>query len=342
MMKSDALEKRVISTRISRERGAGMPLLDYLVARFTYRDRDGWRERIAAGELRVNNVAAVPERVLADGEVLSYHPGDLPEPPVDLAWRVVYEDEYFRIVEKSGNLPVHPAGPFYRHTLWFELRRTFGNVHLVNRLDRETSGLLLVARHAEAARKLSRTPWRKEYLALVFGSFTEPVEAEGVLLPDAAGAVRKKRRFIPAGAAPPAAGGEFAATRLEPVAVRAGVSLVRALPRTGRLHQIRATLCSLGFPLLGDKLYGPDERIYLKIRDDRIDAADRALLRMPRQALHSAALTFRHPFTGREVHVESPLPEDFRTVWDRAGKTAEEEEVFSENPCAKAEKRDML
>ncbi len=342
MTGSDALKQRVISTRISRNRGAGWTLLDYLAARFTYRDRDGWRERIAAGELRINGVTAPPERVLAEGELLSYHPGDLPEPPVDLTWRVVYEDEHFRIIDKSGNLPVHPAGPFYRHTLWFELRRAFGGIHLVNRLDRETSGLLLVAGHAEAARRLSRTVCRKEYLALVFGAFTDPVEAEGMLLPDSGSAVRKKRRFVFAGTAASEGRGEFAATRLEPVAVRADVSLVRALPRTGRLHQIRATLCSLGFPLLGDKLYGPDERIYLKIRENRIDAADRALLRMPRQALHAASLTFRHPFTGREVHVESPLPEDFRTVWERAGETAETGAVFSENLCAKAEKRDML
>ena len=315
MTEWDTLEKRVISTRISRHRGAGMTLLDYLTVRFTYRDRDGWQERISAGELRINGVTAMPEQVLAEGEVLSYHPGDLPEPPVDLIWRVVYEDEHFRIIEKSGDLPVHPAGPFYRHTLWFELRRAFGNIHLVNRLDRETSGLLLVAGHAEAARKLARTIFRKEYLAMVFGGFTDAVEAEGVLLPDSTSVVRKKRRFVSVGAVSREMGGEWASTRLEPVAVRAGVSLVRALPRTGRLHQIRATLYSLGFPLLGDKLYGPDERIYLKIRDNRIDAVDRALLRMPRQALHSAALTFRHPFTGREVHVESPLPEDFRSAW---------------------------
>ena len=87
---------------------------------------------------------------------------------------------------------------------------------------------------------------------------------------------------------------------------------MRALPETGRLHQIRATLFSLGFPLLGDKLYGPDDGIFLKIRSNAITVADRERLILPRQALHSAKLAFRHPDTGETVAVESPLPPDFR------------------------------
>ena len=80
---------------------------------------------------------------------------------------------------------------------------------------------------------------------------------------------------------------------------------------TGRQHQIRATLFSLGFPLAGDKLYGPDERIFLKIRSQTISDADRALLRLPAQALHSERLEFRHPFLNKQIRCVSPMPESW-------------------------------
>ena len=76
---------------------------------------------------------------------------------------------------------------------------------------------------------------------------------------------------------------------------------------------MRATLHSLGFPLAGDKLYGPDERLFLKIKDGALTAEDMRLLRFPRQALHAAVLEFRHPFTGELIHLESPFPDELLT-----------------------------
>ena len=95
---------------------------------------------------------------------------------------------------------------------------------------------------------------------------------------------------------------------LEESHVPPDMTLVRAVLGTGRQHQVRATLHSLGFPLVGDKLYGPDERLFLKIKSQTLTDADRALLRFGRQALHAAVLEFRHPFTGELLHFESPFP----------------------------------
>ena len=306
------LTRRVIRSSIDWS-GVGLRLDDYLAARFTYRSADEWRERIARREILVNDLPAEPERILALHDRLEYFPGDLPEPEAELSYRIAYEDDELLIVDKPGNLCVHPSGPFFRHTLWHMLCSVYGKIHLVNRLDRETSGLLIAAKNPKVAAKLGKPSWpvRKEYLALVFGSFPEPVEAYGFLVRDTASPVRKKRRFV-AGERPPAGAVEIesARTLLCPEKPGRKFSMVRAVPETGRLHQIRATLFSLGFPLLGDKLYGPDDSIYLKIRSNAITDEDRARLVLPRQALHSARLELRHPLSGETVVAESPLPAD--------------------------------
>ena len=90
-----------------------------------------------------------------------------------------------------------------------------------------------------------------------------------------------------------------------------GLSLVECMPETGRLHQIRATLCSLGYPLAGDKMYGPDETIFLRFIEDRMTPDDRALLRMERQALHASELEFRSPFDQSRCVFTAPVPADF-------------------------------
>ena len=276
------LTRRVIRSSIDWS-GVGLRLDDYLAARFTYRSADEWRERIARREILVNDLPAEPERILALHDRLEYFPGDLPEPEAELSYRIAYEDDELLIVDKPGNL------------------------------DRETSGLLIAAKNPKVAAKLGKPSWpvRKEYLALVFGSFPEPVEAYGFLVRDTASPVRKKRRFV-AGERPPAGAVEIesARTLLCPEKPGRKFSMVRAVPETGRLHQIRATLFSLGFPLLGDKLYGPDDSIYLKIRSNAITDEDRARLVLPRQALHSARLELRHPLSGETVVAESPLPAD--------------------------------
>jgi 23S rRNA pseudouridine955/2504/2580 synthase/23S rRNA pseudouridine1911/1915/1917 synthase len=295
--------------------GVGLRLDEYLAMRFTYRSIAEWRDRIAQGEIMVNEDKAAPEQLLLLHDKLEYFPGDLPEPEADLSFKVAYEDDSLLIVDKPGNLCVHPSGPFFRHTLWHLLSTAYGKIHLVNRLDRETSGLLLVAKHAEIAAKLGKRtyPIHKEYLALVFGKFPEHVDAEGFLVQDTLSAVRKKRRFV-FGERPPAGAlqVESAKTLLSLEGCENNISLVRAIPKTGRLHQIRSTLYSLGFPLLGDKLYGQDEKVYLKIRSNEITVEDRKKLILPRQALHSAKLELRHPVTDAIIKVESPLPNDLK------------------------------
>ena len=314
-MTGHPLDIRVIRSRI-RPSEAGVALIDHLVRRFTYRDRENWLQRIAAGELLIDGTTAAPDSLLTAGMTLEYRPTDIREPEVDTGYSICYEDDLLLVVDKPGNLPTHPSGIFYTHTLWYLLTKRFGPIHLVNRLDRETSGLLLAAKDPRTAAKLARAVKEKTYLALVAGRMTEPIDADGYLIP-AGSVVRKKRAFVRE--LPPGISGETARTRLEPVMTGNGLSLIRATLETGRMHQIRATCCSLGYPLAGDKLYGVDETCYLRLRHGPLPPEDLARLQMPRQALHAARLRFIHPGHGGECDLFSPLPPDMQDLICKSG-----------------------
>jgi 23S rRNA pseudouridine955/2504/2580 synthase/23S rRNA pseudouridine1911/1915/1917 synthase len=321
--------ERRARTRI-REQDPGGPLLDYLAARFTYHDRDRWRELARQGRLFVNGEPADGETVLAPGDVLEFRtdPAE-PEPPVETNVTVLFEDEAILAVNKPGDLPCHPGGRYFRNTLWALLRQKLpegGPLFLLNRLDRETSGVVLAAKARWAAgavgRQFQQKRVFKRYQVLVEGSFPEGlVEARGYLWDDPESAVRKRRRYGPG--PPPKARGrkspEACHTTIQGLGTFGGISLVEALPRTGRLHQIRATLHALGYPVVGDKLYGPDEGIFLRFIRGGLTPEDRGRLRLPRQALHAAELRIHHPATGSGLRLKARLPPDMRGLLDRTG-----------------------
>jgi 23S rRNA pseudouridine1911/1915/1917 synthase len=220
-----------------------------------------------------------------------------PYPP-----RIVAEEDDFLVVDKPPLLRIHPSKPDQTDTLWNELRALLayeiangGQVSIINRLDRETSGLVLVAKHHAAASRLSQLMERrgigKEYLALVHGwpaldewTVDAPLLRQGEV---AASRIYLKQCVHRDGAA--------AVTRLrvEERAERKGVrfALVRAFPETGRMHQIRVHLAHSGHAVIGDKLYGPDEACYLEFIATGWTPSLAQRLLLPRHALHSCALT---------------------------------------------------
>lgn len=256
-----------------------------------------------------------------------------PEPEIDPRFSVLLENADFAVVDKSGNLPCHASGRYSVNTLETLLRREAGfrEVHFISRLDRETSGCVLVAKTEEAASSLGRAMMKrrfgKEYLCVVSGpppcAAGETVRVSGVLWPVGDDIVFKYR-FFTRGDAPPDAASGFTGeirgagrpceTFFETLPWSAAgisappgdLSLVRCVPVTGRTHQIRATLKGLGCDVFGDKLYGPDRSIYRRMCEGAMTADDRAALRAPRQALHSWRLSFTSPFDGSPVSVESP------------------------------------
>lgn len=302
---------RIIETKIGPE-SEGVRLDHYLQDRFTYRSRSAWQIAVRAGEIKLNGTLTRPSRPLHCGDVIAFLPQDVSEPEVDASFEIIHECPEYIVVNKPGQLPAHPSGRFFKHTLWFLLRERFGDVHIVNRLDRETSGVTVAARSGKTAAMLSELFAKREtlkiYTAIVHGRFPESeVVAEGFLSRDASSIIDKKRRFT---SEVPADEYETAKTVFRLIATNGVFSIVEATPKTGRLHQIRATLCSLGFPLAGDKLYGLDDSLYLKFVKGTLSDADIQMLILRRQALHASRLEFMCPFKKRKVSFSAPIPND--------------------------------
>jgi len=297
---------------------AGRQLLDFVSQRFTYRNREEWQTELAAHRFLLNDTEARGDAILAPDDLLVYLMPALVEPPVDPNYTVLHEDGDLLVIDKPAPLPCHPGGRFFAHTLWALLKEkhNLAEPRLVNRLDRETSGLILVAKNKAAARlcqeQFAQHRVEKVYLVVVEGDFPDTpgtVEATGWMGVDPESAIRKKMRFYPKQCAVPP-GAVASSTRFLRIstASNASLSLLEVRPHTGRCHQIRATLLHLGFPVVGDKLYGVDEQLFLRFQEDRLSEADHARLRLPRQALHASSLRLNHPTTGQMLEFSVPLP----------------------------------
>lgn len=312
-----------------RDKDAGKRLSIFLASRFTYHSEPEWVMRIADGRVSVNDKRCAADALLRTGDTIGYDASDIPEPPVDTDVVAVLNDPLILAVNKPGNLPCHPGGRYFNHTLWALVKERFGlsDPVLINRIDRETSGLVLIGKTPAAANNLGKQfashAVVKRYTVFVEGLFPAVLNAEGWLVPDRSSVIRKKRRFIPAakGCPPPEPDAEWAETTFEPERTCEGFTAVRATPRTGRLHQIRATLLSSGFPVVGDKVYGVDDTLFLRFCADALTDADRARLRLRRQALHAGYLKFRHPRFGVPTELAVDLPPDMAELLSQQGET---------------------
>ena len=298
---------------------AGQPLAAFLAGRFTYRDATGWRVECEAGRLLLDGRPAGADDLLTAGGRLEYLPPPLEEPSVDVGVTLLWRGEDCAVLAKPANLPCHPAGRFFNHTLWALLRcglvpglSAQESIHFASRLDRETSGLVLVGWTPAAARRLAAAlaapGATKEYRVLVEGRCPASFAARGWLYSQPGTLVRRRRLFT-AGSPPDGAQRiESAGTVFRRLGEAGGVTELSATLETGRTHQIRATLASLGLPVVGDKLYGPDEAMFLRFIDGALTEEDRCRLRLPRQALHAWRLTADLEGTGQPRTLTAPCP----------------------------------
>jgi len=282
----------------------------YLALRFDYMSRSRWQKEISDGRVLCNGkpLTGHNKKVKA-GDIIKYQGQDIKEPEVSKDYSILYEDEFLIAINKPGNLPVHPAGKFFHNTLTSILKEDLGlKLYPVHRLDRDTSGVILMAKNsaitAEIQKKFHEV--EKTYIAIVHGRVKErEFRVDLPIGPHRSSPVRKRREaYIGAE--------ESAATRFRRLALFDGYSLVKAELETGRLHQIRVHLNAAGYPILGDKIYGLDDRFYLEFIENGNTPELLEKTGFPRCALHSRSILFFHPRLGKKIYIKSAMPNEFR------------------------------
>jgi 23S rRNA pseudouridine1911/1915/1917 synthase len=294
---------------------AGVRLDRYLTSVLAGQSRSQIQKLIKDGKVTVAGHAVAANRAVRAGDQIAV---EIPEPasptpqPEDLNVDIVYEDPDLVVVNKPAGMVVHPAAGHAQGTLVNALLHEVKDLSgiggelrpgIVHRLDRGTSGLMVVAKHdrahAELARQFHDREVEKEYVALVWGV----VQAgRRIDLPIGRDPADRKKMSARARRA------RSATTRITAALHMPGVTLIHVAIATGRTHQIRVHLSAIGHPIVGDAVYGGLRR--------RVPGDLRPVLALDRPFLHAGRLVFHHPADGRKMEFEAPLPRDLQTVLD--------------------------
>lgn len=288
----------------------GMRLDRFLAARFTDRSRTSLAAAVRRGEvtepggrvLRASASVRSGQSLVVWIEGIAASTGPPPFPPI------LFEDDRMLVVDKPAGMLAHPTGTAFAWALVSLAKRRWPEreIHIAHRLDRDTSGIQVLAFDADANRALKhsvRDGAHKEYEAITRGvvrwdeaSLTDPIgPADGV--------IRIQMAVRP--------DGQAARTDVTVLERSAMHTRVRCVLHTGRTHQIRVHLHHAGYPLLGDRMYGVPPEVFLRTLDHGADATVIAAAGAPRQALHARRITIPHP-DGREMTFDAPLPDDMR------------------------------
>lgn len=307
---------------------AGTRLDLFLKEKYRRLSREYLQKAIRDGDVTLNHRPSKPSYQLKVRDkvyVMSTNTGA--EPEVNLDYRILYEDDAILVVDKPGNLPVHPSGRYFFHTLLTQLRVQNGNevdqkkeFYLVHRIDRETSGLLVIGKTSAAAAALV-AQWEKkgvakQYLAIVKGCVgQESFTIDAPLAKDPHSEIKLKMHVVQMGGD----GEPLYLPKSEMLPSRTGIevvervgnyTVVKCTPHTGRQHQIRVHLWHVGHPICGDKLYGTDAEFFLRTMREILHVEVEPGIELSRHALHAHRLGFRHPVTGEEMEFISPLPRE--------------------------------
>ena len=300
---------------------AGMRLDKFVRRMAPWRSRTSVQALLAEARVVVNGEPKKASYRLKDGDAVTLRfpkPTD-EETPVEVPLHVIHEDEDVLVLNKQPGVTVHPVGRIRYNTVVNALYAKYRNFEdperdivprLGHRLDKNTSGVLIVLKNEEAARRVHRQfqnrKAQKEYVALVEGN----VERDEDELDMPIGSDESSPIWIKRGVRPD---GLPSVTRYRVARRWQFASLVHVRPKTGRLHQIRVHMSATGHPVLCDHMYGVRERLLLSdIRSNIAPDDDRCLL--GRQALHCARMTIVHPGRNEHVTFEAPLPDDMGDV----------------------------
>jgi 23S rRNA pseudouridine1911/1915/1917 synthase len=294
---------------------AGQRLDQALAALLPDYSRSRLKVWIESGEVRVDGAVMRPRDKVFGGESIvltAVLPGETRAVPQDMPLVLAHEDRHLFVVDKPAGLVVHPGAGNPQGTLQNALLALdpklaiLPRAGIVHRLDKDTSGLLVVARtlpaHTALVRMLAEREVHREYEAICRGVMTAGGTVDAPIDRHPTDRVRMAVRD----------GGRESVTHYRVIKRFRAHTHVRVQLETGRTHQIRVHLAHAGFPIVGDRVYGGR----LALPKGVSEALRQALREFPRQALHAARLQFDHPVTGRPVECRSPLPADMRGLLD--------------------------
>ncbi len=286
-------------TTIIRSKYHGQTLLSHLASLYSHSTPQTWQQRLHNGEVALNGVTASGSESVAAGQTLVWNRPPWIEPDTPLHFEVLFEDPHLLAVNKPSGMPTLPAGGFMENTLLRLVQKQTPNANPVHRLGRGTSGIVLFAKTAEAAAKLSAN-WNTSRIQKIYRAL-----AQGIAQHDA------YEILTPIGLVPhPRIGSVWAASPSGKPAKSLAKVIARA-PRSttfevrlnsGRSHQIRIHLASIGHPLVGDPLYGSTGQPLENLPGLPGDGG---------YFLHAQFLNFQHPITGEQIELEAGLPGGF-------------------------------
>lgn len=312
----------------------GIRLDAFLKERYRKRSREQLKRAIDSGAVTVKRDQGPhlqfgrmkPSAQLIPGDEVLVLTERKPEPDVCFDYQILFEDERLFVINKPANLPVHPAGRYFFNTLLVHLKtqghqtplKTEKEYFLAHRIDKETSGVLVLTKDKESCahitRQFSERTTKKRYLAIVKGLCPEDFAIDLAMKRSTQSVIELKMAI-----APEAEGGQSASTTFRRLGTYGNssnqtYSLVECMPRTGRQHQIRLHLEAAGFPIVGDKLYGlPESEAVRFYERQHLTPEAEARLILPRHALHASVLEFVHPNTQKAMTFHAPLPEDLKS-----------------------------
>lgn len=330
---------------VTADRGQAMLRVDkYLVDRLENCSRSRVQAAADAGNILVNGIPVKSSYKVKPLDrisvVMPYPKREIEIIPENIPLNIVYEDDELLVVDKEAGLVVHPGHGNYSGTLVNALtyhlqglpmfREGDMRAGLVHRIDKNTSGLLVIAKnersHARLARQFFDHTVSRRYMALVWGNFAED---EGTIEGNIGRSVRDRLRMA---VFPDGSEGKHAVTHYTVLKRYGYVTLVECRLETGRTHQIRVHMEHIGHPLFNDARYGGDRILKGTTFSKYRQFIENCFAIMPRHALHARSLGFTHPETKKEMHFESAMPADFGAVLERwntytAARPAEEEEA---------------
>jgi RluA family pseudouridine synthase len=305
----------------------GLRLDHFLKEKYKYLSRERLQKSVKEGKVTLNHESTKSSRILRTGDKVYVLSVRGVEPTVDMNYKVLFEDDTLIVLDKPGNLPVHPVGRFFFNTLLTQLRIVNSNevdqskdFYLVHRIDRETSGILAMGKTKEAAASLveqfAQRETEKEYLAIVKGRMEKDhYEVTCPLGRDPHSEIRLKMACVEMDAS-----GKpkylqpdevlSAKTSFEVLRRAGNYTLVLCKPHTGRQHQIRVHLLHLGHPIVADKLYGVPEEVFLRSIKETLNIEVEPGITLTRHGLHAHKLRFRHPKSGERLEFVCDLPEE--------------------------------